>query len=170
MMPTSANLSWENSILYLANEYMHPRDVAKAMKNNLNSQLRLQDKTIARNELNRLHRAGTNDVFHASRSILKQVRNDKGKVEENIVAYLMRLKISDANKELDKAKEIAAVNYKNLNSVTRPGTFARREYDNLVKVELKKNWKNKKEKMNKKVEFTRNKRNTRNKVDITHMY
>ena len=60
---------------------MHPPDVAQAMKNNLNSEKKLQNKTFAINELNRLIRSGTNDVFFDAMSISNKIRNNRDQLK-----------------------------------------------------------------------------------------
>ena len=102
-----------SSIIYsLADEYMHPSDVEMAMKRNLVSQQRLQNKTLSRNELNRLTDYGTNEVFHAANKLVSQFKNNKEEVQSKIIHFVMRLKLNDAEIEVDKAEKVAkSANY-----------------------------------------------------------
>ena len=79
----------------------------------------------------------------------------------------MEIKIKDAEIEVDKAKKVAARNRLTLDRIARPATVARKEYESIMKYEMEKNWKAKRNKMSSKVEFIRCKRKRTDKPGLS---
>ena len=148
-------------ITNLSNEFMHPSDAERAMRKCLNSRLKLQNRTITRDELQRLDKTGTNDVTNLTKNILKKINNDKQKVEAKLIEFLMKIKLDDANKDLDKIKSIAEKDKECLDKIVRPGTVARIEYEVFTKKDTDINWRVKRKKMMKKIEYLKHKKFTR---------
>ena len=160
-----ASASSKAKIRDLANEYIHPGDVDQAMRMNLFSQLRVQEKTIARNGLNRLSQIGTNDVVNTARKMVKQIRNNRATIEDKLVKFMMKMKIDDAEKELDKAKKAADDDKKYLDKIVCPGTIAREHYNEIIKEERERNWNKKQKKMKNKISLLKEKRKKENNKD-----
>ena len=85
-----------NAIFNLANEYMHPRGVEMAMRKNMFSQIKLQNRILTRNELGKLKTYGTNDAYSLARSISQNIADNAKKFIKKIVHFIMELKLSDA--------------------------------------------------------------------------
>ena len=137
MIRASAFCKTDSIIKDLANEYIHPEDVQTAMRNNLVSQLKLQNKTLTRNELNRLKIHGTNEVVHAAKKLVSQFKNDKEEIQKKIVNFVMKLKLNDSNIEVEKAKKVAKYNKEELDKIARSGTIARNIFDKSLKKEIR---------------------------------
>ena len=60
---------------------MDPSDVEKTMRKHVISQTKLQNKTLARNELSKLKFIGTNDVKFTTKKVIKVRR--KSEVRQN---------------------------------------------------------------------------------------
>ena len=111
-MPHASAQQNADFISILSLEYTHVEDVDRAVKRYLGSKTRLQNKVIARDELDKLKNIGTNDVVNTARKLKVKVKNDPLRIEKNIAQFLMKTKLKDADMEVDKAKKSVAIEKK----------------------------------------------------------
>ena len=145
-------------IFYLSQEFTDPERTEWAMQSNLKSNLKLQQKIVTRDTLQRLVEVGTNDVVNVSSKIGKLITNDKENVQKKIIRFLMKLKLEDANKEVEKAKKEVTKNKIHLRRYMREGTFVAAEYRETLENVCRKSWDDKRKAMQEKVNHIRTKR------------
>ena len=134
-------------IFYLSLEFTDPEGTAWAMKNHLYSNLKLQRKVVSRDTLQKLLETGTNDVVSASKKLSNSIVNNKEAVHKKIIRFLMKLKLEDANSEVDKTKKEVQKTKLYLNKFMRDGTIVAAEYRETLENECRKNWEEKRRKM-----------------------
>ena len=127
----------------LATEFIHPGDVELAMRKHQISQTKLQNKTLTRNELNKIKFTGTNEVMFAARNLVKQMKNNVDENKFKIIEYVMDLKLKDAQVEVDKTRKAADKNKKKLDKLARVVTIARKEFDKNLQIDLQEIWNHK---------------------------
>ena len=146
-------------IFYLSQEFTDPEGTEWAMRKHFNSTLKLQRKVVTRDTLQRLLETGTNDVVNASTKICKLINNNKENVQKKIVRFLMKMKVEDANNEIEKAKKEMSNNKLILRKYMRDETIVANEYRETVEKVCKQSWEGKRKQMKDKVNYLKSKRN-----------
>ena len=82
----------------------------------------------------------------------------------------MKLKLNDANIEVDKAEKVARLTSMELDKKARPGTIVRNIYDKSLRYDAEKHWKEKKRKIQDKVRFIKGKRKHDQKESVPDIY
>ena len=145
------------AIYNLSMEFMDPQGAEWAMKTNLKSKIKLQNKTILKDQLICLKNVGTNETQCLAMKIGKKIKYNKEKVMERLVKFVMNIKIEDAIKDIQNDKEKVKKQEEELGKIVRPNTIAGKEFRKYAKSEIEKNWKVKKEKSKTKVTHLTNK-------------
>ena len=93
------------AIYNLSMEFMDPQGAEWTMKTNLKSKIKLQNKTILKDQLICLKNVGTNETQCLAMKIGKKIKYNKEQVMERIVKFVMNIKIEDAIKDIQNEKE-----------------------------------------------------------------
>ena len=100
---------------------MNPPDSERAMKRFLKTKLRLQERTILKDQLLSLKTVGTNETQSFAVKICKKIKSDGDKVEDKVVNYIMNKTRGSEVDPLDQPEEIHILSVPLLLPVPLPG-------------------------------------------------
>ena len=138
MMHTLAH-SENRQLYYLSLEFMSPKDSERAMKRNLVTKIKLQEKIILKDQLMSLKATGTRETQSFAMKIGKKIKYDKEEIMGKVVRFIMNIKIEDALKDVKQEKDKVKRDQDKLDNVVRPSTIAAKEYRKLVKNKVENN-------------------------------
>ena len=138
-------------------EFMDPEGTEWAMKRNLKSKIKIQEKVLLKDQLICLKGIGSNKAQCFAFKICKKIKHDKEKAIERVLNFIMNMKIEDAKRDIENDKKLQKEEQHEFEKSVRPNTFVGREYSKVVKRKLETNWKVKKEKSKNKVNHLKEK-------------
>ena len=142
-----------DQLLDLSNNCRNPEAALRAMRKSVSSILTVQKKMVTRDTIDKLLHKGTNDANRLTDKFLTNIIFDKPKIRRNILEFLMKTKLKDAQKDLNEAKKQVQVAKDEINKQMNLKGLVANEFGKVQKMITTKSWMKKRKKMLTKVNF-----------------